>query len=212
MPIFSINLAFEICRAVYYDFPSLSPILMSTSISKSVIHFYALGISLTMLFLLASCSSRRAVDKKVHAETHHEIVSDVKHSLSNLRGLRREIVKEALSWEGTPYKYASADKVEGTDCSGMVLRVYETVAQVKLPRNSGKQSEFCENIRMKDLLPGDLVFFATGKDPSRVSHVGVMLDESHFIHASTSKGVVISDITTPYYQRTFICCGRVPGI
>lgn len=185
---------------------------MSTSISKSVTHSFALSIAFAMIFLLASCSSRHAVVKRGGKETQREIVSDVNHSLKNLRGMRREIVKEALSWEGTPYKYASADKVEGTDCSGMVLRVYETVAQVKLPRNSGKQSEFCETIRMKDLQPGDLVFFATGKDPSRVSHVGVMLDENHFIHASTSKGVVISDITTPYYQRTFICCGRVPGI
>lgn len=187
---------------------------MSTTISKSVTHCstYILCVLLMALFMLASCSSRHSVVKRRHAGTRHEVVSDVNRSLRNLKGIRHEIVKEALTWEGTPYKYASADKIQGTDCSGMVLRIYETVAQVKLPRNSGKQSEFCENIRIKDILPGDLVFFATGKDPSKVSHVGVMIDENHFIHASTSKGVVISDITTPYYQRTFICCGRVPGM
>ena len=49
---------------------------------------------------------------------------------------------------------------------------------------------------------GDLVFFATGKDANRVSHVGIVIDDRQFIHASSSKGVVISDMTTPYYQRT----------
>jgi len=56
---------------------------------------------------------------------------------------------------------------------------------------------------------GDLVFFATGKDKNRVSHVGIMIDDVKFIHASTKKGVVVSEVTAPYYERTFMMYGRV---
>ena len=39
---------------------------------------------------------------------------------------------------GTPYKYGGSEKGKGTDCSGMVLKVYEKVLDKKLPRNSAK--------------------------------------------------------------------------
>lgn len=158
---------------------------------------------------LCSCSTSKSV-KRGKRPHHTTIVA--KHHGSDIKatGLRKAITKEALSWEGTPYKYAEAEKGRGTDCSGMVLRVYERVADVKLPRNSAAQSEYCRKLKDKEVRPGDLAFFATGSDPHRVSHVGIMLDATRFIHASTKKGVVISDITTPYYQRTFICFGRVP--
>ena len=126
--------------------------------------------------------------------------------------MRRHIVDEAMTWVGTPYRYAGLEKGVGVDCSGMVMRVYDDDAGMKIPRNSAKQAEFCERLEPKDVALGDLVFFATGKDPERVSHVGIIVDDNHFVHASTSKGVTVSDISSPYYQRTFIMYGRVPAI
>lgn len=122
--------------------------------------------------------------------------------------VHKAIANEALTWLGTPYAYASSEKGVGTDCSGMVMQIYNDVAGHKIPRNSAKQAEFCRALKPEDVQIGDLVFFATGKDPDRISHVGIMLDEESFIHASTSKGVVISKITTPYYTRTFKGFGR----
>ncbi len=122
---------------------------------------------------------------------------------------QKRIAEEAMSWMGTPYKYGASEKGVGTDCSGMVLKVYEMAANRKLPRNSARQAEFCRKIKAKDVRVGDLVFFATGRDPDVVSHVGIMLDEENFIHASTKKGVVVSNVATPYYARTFIMYGRV---
>ena len=123
---------------------------------------------------------------------------------------QKQIVKEALSWVDTPYAYAKCDKKKGTDCSGMVLRVYEDVTGKKLPRNSAKQAEFCLPLEKGEVQPGDLVFFATGHDPEKISHVGIMIDDVCFVHASTKKGVIVSRIDTPYYIRTFIMFGRVP--
>lgn len=122
---------------------------------------------------------------------------------------QRIIIDEAMSWLGTPYKYASAEKGVATDCSGMVVKVYEKAGR-KLPRNSAKQAEFCVDLSPDEVEPGDLVFFATGKNPDRVSHVGIMLDPENFIHASASKGVVVSKVTSSYYIRTFKKYGRLP--
>lgn len=164
--------------------------------------------SLTLIFfvlLFTGChSSKKAVGNK-HNKPKIETV-DVK----NLKGLERKIVEEALKWEGTPYKYAASERGKGTDCSGMVIGVYNKVTDKKLPRNSAKQAEYCKKLKKKDVRPGDLAFFATGKDTQKISHVGIMLDSERFIHASTQKGVIISEITTPYYQRTFKMYGRVP--
>lgn len=124
------------------------------------------------------------------------------------KGIAKNIVAEALTWQGTPYKYAGTAKKKGTDCSGMVWTIFQDVANVQLPRNSLKQAEYCTRISDKSVKAGDLVFFATGKDPKRISHVGIMIDGNKFVHASTKKGVIISDMTTPYYKRTFIMYGR----
>ena len=56
---------------------------------------------------------------------------------------------------------------------------------------------------------GDLVFFATGKSKDVVSHVGIYIGNNEFIHASSSKGVVISNLDQNYYVRTFVSAGKV---
>ncbi len=136
---------------------------------------------------------------------------DIPFSVKSLKCAdhQKKIAEEAISWIGTPYAYAKCDKKEGTDCSGMVLRVYEDVLGWKLPRNSAKQAEFCVPVAKEDVETGDLVFFATGHDPEKISHVGIMVDDVSFVHASTKKGVVLSRIDTPYYIRTFKGFGRV---
>lgn len=163
------------------------------------------------LTALSSCHS----SKKSKSEFYDSQIEKIKHEKKdkdkndNISGTRKKIVKEAYDWVGTPYAYGRQEKGIATDCSGMVMVIYDKVTGAKLPRNSAKQSEFCKQLKEKDVKPADLCFFATGKDPSKVSHVGIMVDDKNFIHAST-KGVVISDITQPYYVRTFICFGRVP--
>ena len=136
----------------------------------------------------------------------------VQIDLESLSSERRAIVEESQTWFGTPYQYGDHRKNIGSDCSGMVLSVYLDATGIKLPRNSAEQAEFCKHIKGESVQPGDLVFFATGRDPHKVSHVGIMLDGENFIHVSTSKGVVISQVTTPYYTDRFMCYGRVPGM
>lgn len=175
--------------------------------NKSV--FAIILACLISIVSLSSChTSNKGGGHSVRKHKKENVISDLKVDENNKRG--EKIVKEAMKWMGTPYKYASSEIGEGTDCSGMVMATYLEVTGIKLPRNSAKQAEFCENIPAEKVKIGDLCFFATGKDPNKISHVGIMIDEETFIHASTSKGVVTSKITTPYYIRTFIQFGRVP--
>lgn len=124
---------------------------------------------------------------------------------------QKDLIDEARTWIGTPYKYGGAEKGCGADCSGMVMSAYEVATGIKIPRNSAKQAEFCNVIDSKDVKIGDLVFFATGKDTKKVSHVGIISGEDTFIHSSSSKGVIETQLSLPYFQRTFIMFGRVPG-
>lgn len=133
-----------------------------------------------------------------------------KMSIGQGTRMERAIAEEAVNWIGTPYRYACSDKGSGADCSGMVMQVYLDVTGKAIPRNSAKQAEYCKSIKQKDVRVGDLVFFATGKSESRISHVGIMINDTQFVHSSTSRGVVVTDITEPYWTRTFMGFGRVP--
>lgn len=166
--------------------------------------------SYLMLFILltlalSGCRSSKKAHDRSSGKTKIETVS-----VNRLKGLEKKIVEEALTWQGTPYRYGASEKGRGTDCSGMVVAIFEKIANKKLPRNSAKQAEFCKPLKAKDVRSGDLAFFATGKDKGRISHVGIMIDATRFVHASSQKGVLISEINTPYYQRTFRMFGRVP--
>lgn len=117
------------------------------------------------------------------------------------------LVAEAARWLGVPYKYAGNDK-KGVDCSGLTSQVFLKTLNVKMPRSSREQQQWCINIRKENLQPGDLVFFATGSDRNRVSHVGIYIGSGDIIHASSSRGVIISNLTENYYLKRYHSSGR----
>ncbi len=166
-------------------------------------------LAMSLTFATSCHTSKKSIqDTKPKKELNENRGRKNRHKKKETK-TGRMIIDEAYSWLGTPYAYARSEKGVATDCSGMVLEVYEKITGIKLPRNSAKQAEFCKSIGQKDVKVGDLVFFATGKNENVISHVGIMVDEKNFIHASASKGVVISDLTQPYFVRTFRGFGRV---
>lgn len=123
----------------------------------------------------------------------------------------RAILSEAKKWLGVPYRYGGNDK-SGVDCSGLIVGVFDNALNMKLPRNSAKQNEFCIDIDRKGLQPGDLVFFDTTRNHNgHVSHVGLYIGDGRMIHSSSSKGVIVSAIDDNYYAERFIAGGRIPG-
>jgi len=67
---------------------------------------------------------------------------------------------------------------------------------------------FSIEIPKNQLQTGDLVFFIT-TEGSKVNHVGIYLSEGRFVHASSSRGVIVSSIAEPFFMRTFYKAGRV---
>lgn len=164
--------------------------------------------ALAALMLLVSCSAvKHAPSASAPASGS---TTEVTKTDKQLRSEQRRLLDEAYTWMGTPYKYAAVEKGVGVDCSGMVTAVYQKALGYRLPRNSARQAEFCLDIEEKEIETGDLVFFATGSDPKRISHVGIIVDSDSFIHASSSKGVCVSRLHNPYYTARVRKYGRVP--
>ena len=109
-------------------------------------------------------------------------------------------------WYGTPYKYAGKTK-SGIDCSGFTTILMKEVYGKTVTPPSSKIYEQCKSVSQAELEEGDLVFFKI--DGNKVSHVGVYLMNKKFVHASTSKGVIISSLEEKYYDKYFYKGGRV---
>ena len=119
------------------------------------------------------------------------------------------IVDTAMKHLGTRYSYGGASP-SGFDCSGFTMYVYKQFGY-SLPHTATGQWQSGIGTRVysiSELQPGDLVLF---NDPSRnagktCSHVGIYIGNGQHIHSSSSrsKGVIISDLTSGYYNTYFV--------
>jgi hypothetical protein len=108
-------------------------------------------------------------------------------------------------WYSTRYRYGGSSK-RGIDCSAFTAGLLSEVFNVSLPRTCREQYHATERIRRTELQEGDLVFFNIRKG---ISHVGVYLRNNKFVHASSSSGVMISDLHESYFGKRFAGAGRV---
>lgn len=168
-------------------------------------------ISLLLLFtlLLTSCGSKK-----------QQVVlpADFKgpNELSRLYGVRITpndnifLYNEGAKWLGTPHRTGGLTK-KGIDCSGLVSIIYREVYGKQLARSSADMLKHnCKKVGRSNLAEGDLVFFRTDSRRTKTpNHVGIYLKNGRFIHTSTSRGVMVSSLSEPYYTRTFITGGKV---
>jgi len=109
-------------------------------------------------------------------------------------------------WIGVGYSYGGTTK-SGIDCSGFSNALFESVYSKKLERRARDIFLNCTAIDKSELQEGDLVFFDIQGRPK--SHVGVYLQNDRFVHASTSSGVIISNLNSVYYVKYFASGGRL---
>jgi len=165
------------------------------------------SFALALLLFITSCSTRRY-------ETYTPPPANATRALSIRYGIQitsrdnHALYNTVAQWLGTPYRNGQ-NTMRGTDCSGFVGNIYRTVYGKNLARNSADILRLnCSKITRQSLREGDLVFFATGIT-KKVSHVGVYLKDGKFAHASSSKGVIISNLNETYYRKRWVSGGRV---
>lgn len=167
---------------------------------------------LVILFsiILVSCGASKPTKKYSYKKPTTTKSTNLKKLSStysgNVSGTRASILNDAENYLGTPYKYAGNTKA-GFDCSGLVCKVFDE-NKIQMPRRSQDQGKSGVSINISQAKPGDLLFFATAGGSS-VTHVGIVHDvmnsgEVTFIHASTSKGVIISSLNETYWNKAFL--------
>lgn len=120
------------------------------------------------------------------------------------------LIRVARTYTGTPYRSGGTTRL-GMDCSGLLSTTFQE-AGFEIPRTSNEQSTFGDDLRPRELQPGDLVFFATdGGMSRRISHVGMVTEAPDpaasdvlFIHSSSSLGVKEDNLQVPYWQRCYV--------
>lgn len=123
------------------------------------------------------------------------------------KGFFSKMDGSVASFLGTPYVWGGRTR-RGADCSGFTQSVFAELG-IELPRNSQKQWKTGRAIKYNQLRKGDLVFFRT--IANRISHVGIMTQPSshEFAHASSSRGVVRSNLESKYYKKRYAGARRV---
>ena len=124
------------------------------------------------------------------------------------------LVEMARQYIGTPYHFGGRSP-KAFDCAGFALYLYKHFGY-NLPGWSGAQARLGVEVSdTRNLLPGDLVFFGGRHQKKIIGHTGIVVDANpqtgvvHFIHASSSAGVIISRSTEPYYKERYLSARRI---
>jgi len=138
--------------------------------------------------------------KKEEKEEDSKTYRSKYHKLSSRRLKRANtIVKTAFKFMGVPYVFGGSTP-NGFDCSGFVQYVFR-LNGIKVPRMAHHQYYAGTPIKKSQIRPGDLVFFETYT--AGISHVGIYIGNSRFIHASSRGAVRINSLKERYYTNRY---------
>jgi cell wall-associated NlpC family hydrolase len=143
---------------------------------------YKIGFYCLIVFMVMSCAGGARV------------------SSNKIRAVEAKLDQAYEFWKGTPYQLGGDNK-RGIDCSALLMIIMKDQFGVKIPRTTREQLAKGRRISAKSILPGDFIFFKTG---ANTFHVGVIIRPGKFLHASTSKGVIISEVNNPYWRERVI--------
>lgn len=110
-------------------------------------------------------------------------------------------------WIGIPHRLGGQDK-SGIDCSAFTHQLVRDIYQKNLPRTANDMAEMVKRKYENQLAEGDLVFF-NFSGSGNFDHVGIYLGNNRFVHVSTSKGVIISNLQDPWFRKYFTRAGSI---
>lgn len=119
--------------------------------------------------------------------------------LSSPERVRAALLAQHEHWVGTPYRLGGTG-YNGIDCSALVQSVFNDTFHLQLPRSTSEMVREGIPVAREALEVGDLVFF---RPPGPYNHVGIYVGDGSFLHASTSQGVMLSELDNSYWRRHF---------
>lgn len=135
-------------------------------------------------------------------------LSQIEQVRNTVADTATDLVGNALSFLGVPYRRGGHSAESGFDCSGFVKAMYEQTVGLILPRKAEQQAAATQRIDQADLQPGDLVFFNTMR--RAFSHVGIYIGEGKFVHAPKPGAEVrVESMSVSYWTRRFDGARRV---
>ncbi len=176
-----------------------------------------------VVFFLQACSATRS-NRSSRAPANETPVTPERTSRSNISVAPvvintknvdpDSVIDFAETLIGTKYKYGSAIKEQGLDCSGFITYVFQRF-KIHVPRVSKDFTNAGYPVPLDASKPGDLILF-TGTDTTGwiVGHMGMITANDNgkikFIHSSSGKsvGVIISPMSK-YYATRFVKVIRV---
>ena len=146
--------------------------------------------------LLSACStspSHSFQSSQLTNKTHHSSSHTSKSSTS------KKLLQHFNEWKGVRYREGGLSR-SGIDCSGFVHLAYKNKLNKNVARTTELLSESGRAVNIKHLRSGDLVFFKTGW---KKRHVGIYMGNGQFMHASSSRGVMMSRLNNPYWSEAY---------
>lgn len=134
--------------------------------------------------------------KKYHEKVLHSGTTAQKKKVFT----QKKLLTAYSHWKGTKYSLGG-DSKKGIDCSALTRRVYREVYKKELPRVAAQQVKTGKKVSDKNLEPGDILFFKT--NGGKTNHTTVYVGNTLFINASSSKGVVMSSLKSPYWKKSY---------
>lgn len=130
------------------------------------------------------------------------------YSMQTALNLRHDILEVSKEYIGVPYVSGGTSRW-GFDCSGYTQYVFNQL-DIALERTVLNQLSDGIIVAKEDLQCGDLVIFSyTGDNGGFASHIGIYVGNDQVIHASSSRGVTISDLNSQYYTYHYQCARRI---
>ncbi len=162
----------------------------------SVRQSYYTVLCVVSLTILSSCGSRK-----------HTVTTKAARAADAMANLKsKPLYRFITDWTGVRYQLGGMDK-RGIDCSGFAYLLQKDIYGKTLPRRSRDQADATKKRNFNNLKEGDLIFFSFGGNG--VDHVGVYLNGDFFVHASTTRGVVVDDLTLAVYQKAIVKTGTL---
>lgn len=121
---------------------------------------------------------------------------------SGASGKAGKVIDKAKTYIGrVKYVFGAASPDSGrSDCSGFTQHVFRKAVGINIGRTTLEQVKKGTKVSKANLQPGDLVMFQ-GTYRAGVSHVGIYIGSSKFVHCGSSHGVTTGSLKESYWVQ-----------